>query len=145
MQFKHVTLDIDGPVAILKLDHQEVMNAVSMDMLGGLGEALDAIDDKRDEVRCLVLTGAGRAFCTGANLQGRNKPGKSNAGSSLEIGFHPLLRRLRRLHCPIVTAINGPAAGAGMSFALIGDMILCSRSSFFLNDLPRLWRVPGCG
>ena len=61
MQFKHVTLDFDGPVAILKLDHQEVMNAVSMDMLGGLGEALDAIDDKRDEVRCLVLTGAGRA------------------------------------------------------------------------------------
>jgi 2-(1,2-epoxy-1,2-dihydrophenyl)acetyl-CoA isomerase len=47
MQFKHVTLDFDGPVAILKLDHQEVMNAVSMDMLGGLGEALDAIDDKR--------------------------------------------------------------------------------------------------
>ena len=82
MQFKHVTLDFDGPVAILRLDHQEVMNAVSMDMLGGLGEALDAIEDKRDEVRCLVLTGAGRAFCTGANLQGRNnqKPGKSQCG-----------------------------------------------------------------
>src|SRR6201986_2119156 len=82
MQFKHVTLDFDGPVAVLKLDHQEVMNAVSLDMLGGLAEALDAIDDKRDEVRCLVITGAGRAFCTGANLQGRNaqaKPGRSNA------------------------------------------------------------------
>ena len=88
MQFKHVTLDIDGPVAILKLDHQEVMNAVSMDMLGGLAEALDAIDEKKAEVRCLVLTGAGRAFCTGANLQGRNnqKPGKSNAGAALETG-----------------------------------------------------------
>ena len=83
MQFKHVTLDFDGSVAILKLDHQEVMNAVSIDMLGGLGEALDAIEDKREEVRCLVITGAGRAFCTGANLQGRNnqKPGKSNAGA----------------------------------------------------------------
>src|ERR1700754_999635 len=95
MQFKHVTLEFDGHVAILKLDHQEVMNAVSLDMLGGLGEALDAIDDKREEVRCLVLTGAGRAFCTGANLQGRNQPqkgGRSNAGQSLEIGFHPFLR-----------------------------------------------------
>ena len=60
MQFKHVTLDFDGSVAILKLDHQEVMNAVSIDMLGGLAEALDAIDDKRDEVRCLVITGAGQ-------------------------------------------------------------------------------------
>src|SRR5437868_6149004 len=145
MQFKHVTLDFDGPVAILKLDHQEVMNAVSMDMLGGLGEALDAIDDKREEVRCLVLTGAGRAFCTGANLQGRNKPGKSNAGSSLEIGFHPFLRRLRRLHCPIVSAVNGPAAGAGMSFALMGDMIVCARSSYFLQAFRRIGLVPDCG
>src|SRR5215510_2996113 len=78
MQFKHVTLDFEGPVAVLKLDHQEVMNAVSIDMLGGLGEALDEIEDKKAEVRCLVITGAGRAFCTGANLQGRNtqaKPG----------------------------------------------------------------------
>ncbi|VIO72225.1 1,2-epoxyphenylacetyl-CoA isomerase [Bradyrhizobium ivorense] len=148
MQFKHVTLDFDGSVAILKLDHQEVMNAVSMDMLGGLAEALDAIEDKRDEVRCLVITGAGRAFCTGANLQGRNaqaKPGKSNAGASLEIGFHPFLRRLRRLHCPIVTAVNGPAAGAGMSFALMGDMILCARSSYFLQAFRRIGLVPDCG
>ena len=74
MQFKHVTLDFDGPVAILKLDHQEVMNAVSLDMLAGLVEALDAVEDKKAEVRCLVMTGAGRAFCTGANLQGRNVP-----------------------------------------------------------------------
>ena len=147
MQFKHVTLDFDGPVAVLRLDHQEVMNAVSMDMLGGLSEALDAIDDKRDEVRCLVLTGAGRAFCTGANLQGRNnqKPGRSNAGQSLEIGFHPFLRRLRRLHCPIVSAVNGPAAGAGMSFALMGDMILCARSSYFLQAFRRIGLVPDCG
>src|SRR5258706_6263560 len=68
MQFKHVTLGLDGPVAILTLDHQEVMNAVSIDMLGGLGEALDEIEARKVEVRCLVITGAGRAFCTGANL-----------------------------------------------------------------------------
>jgi 2-(1,2-epoxy-1,2-dihydrophenyl)acetyl-CoA isomerase len=79
MQFKHVTLEFDGHVAILKLDHQEVMNAVSIDMLGGLAEALDAIDDKRDEVRCLVLTGAGRAFCTGANLQAATNRSRARA------------------------------------------------------------------
>ena len=147
MQFKHATLDVDGPVAILRLDHQEVMNAVSMDMLGGLAEALDAIEDQKSELRCVVLTGAGRAFCTGANLQGRNnqKPGKSNAGASLEIGFHPFLRRLRNLHCPLVTAVNGPAAGAGMSFALMGDMILCARSAYFLQAFRRIGLVPDCG
>jgi 2-(1,2-epoxy-1,2-dihydrophenyl)acetyl-CoA isomerase len=148
MQFKHVTLDFDGPVAILKLDHPEVMNAVSMDMLGGLGEALDAIDDRRGEVRCLVMTGAGRAFCAGANLQGRDnqKPGsRSNAGVTLETGYHPFLRRLRNLHCPIVTSVNGAAAGAGMSFALMGDMILCARSAYFLQAFRRIGLVPDCG
>lgn len=148
MQFKHVTLDIDGPVAILKLDHQEVMNAVSVDMLGGIGEALDAIEDRKDEVRALVITGAGRAFCTGANLQGRDKAkqqGRSNAGASLETAFHPVLRRFRNLHCPIVTAVNGPAAGAGMSFALLGDLVLCARSSYFLQAFRRIGLVPDCG
>jgi len=147
MQFKHVTLDFDGPVAILKFDHQEVMNAVSLDMLGSLGEALDVIEERRTEVRCLVLTGAGRAFCTGANLQGRSvqQPGRSSAGATLETAFHPFLRRLRNLHCPIVTSINGPAAGAGMSFALMGDMILCARSAYFLQAFRRIGLVPDCG
>jgi 2-(1,2-epoxy-1,2-dihydrophenyl)acetyl-CoA isomerase len=147
MQFKHVMLDFDGPVAVLKLDHQEVMNAVSLEMLASLGEALDAIDENKSEVRCLVITGTGRAFCTGANLQGRNnqKPGKSNAGAALETAFHPFLRRLRKLHCPIVTSVNGPAAGAGLSFALMGDMILCARSAYFLQAFRRIGLVPDCG
>jgi len=147
MQFKHCTLEIDGPVGVLWLDHQEVMNAVSMDMLGGLAEALDTVDEKREEVRCVVLTGAGRAFCTGANLQGRNKQatGRSNAGAALETGFHPFLRRVRNLHCPLVTAVNGPAAGAGMSFALMGDMILMARSTYFLQAFRRIGLVPDCG
>jgi 2-(1,2-epoxy-1,2-dihydrophenyl)acetyl-CoA isomerase len=146
MQFKHITLDFDGLVAVLKLDHQEVMNAVSLEMLASLGEALDAIEEKRAEVRCLVITGAGRAFCTGANLQGRAvKPGRSNAGAALETAFHPFLRRLRNLHCPIVTSVNGAAAGAGMSFALMGDMILCARSSYFLQAFRRIGLVPDCG
>src|SRR6201987_2223008 len=147
MQFKHGTLDIGGAVGVRKLDHQEVMNAVSMDMLGGLAEALDTIEDNKAEVRCVVLTGAGRAFCTGANLQGRNqqKPGRSNAGAALETGFHPFLRRLRNLHCPLVTSVNGPAAGAGMSFALMGDMILCARSAYFLPAFSRIGLVPDCG
>jgi len=148
MQFKYCTLELDGPVGVLRLDHQEVMNAVSMDMLGGLAEALDAIEDRKDEVRCVVLTGAGRAFCTGANLQGRSqqqKPGRSNAGAALETGFHPFLRRVRNLHCPLVTAVNGPAAGAGMSFALLGDMILAARSAYFLQAFRRIGLVPDCG
>ncbi len=114
-----------------------------------LREKLDEIDDRRSEVRCMILTGAGRAFCTGANLQGRNKPaakpGRSNAGAALETAFHPFLRRLRNLHCPIVSSVNGPAAGAGMSFALMGDMILMAKSVYFLQAFRRIGLVPDCG
>src|SRR4051794_40156512 len=96
MQFTQVTLDFDRAVAILTFDHPEVLNAVSMDMLAGLAAALDAVDDRRTEVRCLVITGRGRAFCAGANLQGRGKAnpgGRSNAGAALETAYHPILRR----------------------------------------------------
>ena len=146
MQFKHCTLETDGGVATLTLNHQEVMNAVSVDMLGGLAEALNRVEEMRDGVRCLVMTGAGRAFCTGANLQGRNdNPVNRNAGSTLETAFHPFLRRLRNLHCPLVTSVNGPAAGAGMSFAMMGDLILCARSAYFLQAFRRIGLVPDCG
>jgi len=148
MQFKHVTLDFDGPVAILRLDHPEVMNAISMDMLGGLMAALDAIADRKSEVRCVVMTGTGRAFCAGANLQGRGNPAPgshSNAGAALETAYHPFLRRIKNLHCPLVTAVNGAAAGAGMSFALMGDMILCARQAYFLQAFRRIGLVPDCG
>ncbi|MGB3866344.1 MAG: enoyl-CoA hydratase/isomerase, partial [Xanthobacteraceae bacterium] len=83
-------------------------------------------------------------------LQGRGggdaKPdNRRGAGATLETAFHPLLRRLRYLHCPIVTVVNGPAAGAGMSFALMGDMILCARSAYFLQAFRRIGLVPDCG
>ncbi len=148
MQFKHCKLEFDGNVATLVMDHQEVMNAVSVEMLAGMSEALDVVSDKRDEVRCLVLTGAGKAFCTGANLQGRNNeqnPVRRNAGAALETAFHPFLRRLRNMHCPVVTSVNGPAAGAGMSFALMGDIVVCARSSYFLQAFRRIGLVPDCG
>jgi 2-(1,2-epoxy-1,2-dihydrophenyl)acetyl-CoA isomerase len=147
MQFNHCRLEFDGPVATLVLDHQEVMNAVSVDMLAGLSEAMETLEEKRAEVRCLVITGAGKAFCTGANLQGRNNQSgkRQSAGTTLETAFHPFLRRLRDLHCPIVTSVNGPAAGAGMSFALMGDIIVCARSSYFLQAFRRIGLVPDCG
>lgn len=147
MQFTRCTLDIDGNVATLKLDHQEVMNAVSAEMLGGLQEALNAIESKKGDVRCVVLTGAGRAFCTGANLSGRNDPKAAQGGavSILETGYHPFLRRLRNLHCPLITSVNGPAAGAGMSIALMGDIILAAKSAYFLQAFRRIGLVPDCG
>ena len=147
MEFERAKLDIDGDVATLTLNHPEVMNAVSMEMLGGLMKAMDEVENPSNGVRCLVMTGEGRGFCTGANLQGRgdNNGGRPDAGSALETSYHPFLRRLRNLNMPFITAVNGPAAGVGMSFALMGDLVICARSSYFLQAFRRIGLVPDGG
>jgi 2-(1,2-epoxy-1,2-dihydrophenyl)acetyl-CoA isomerase len=148
LEFNRVKLTLDASVATLSLNHVEVLNSISSDMLEGINAALDAVTDPAHGVRCVLLTGEGRAFCTGANLQGR-KPsaeGKaSKAGSTLETEFHPTLRRFRDLHCPIVAAVNGPCAGAGMSFAMLADLIYAARSAYFLQAFRRIGLVPDCG
>ena len=147
MEFERVKLDVEGNVGILTLNHPEVMNAVSPEMLGGLMKAMDAVEDPKNGMRCLVMTGEGRGFCTGANLQGRgdNSGARPDAGAALETMYHPFLRRLRNLPMPFVTAVNGPAAGVGMSFALMGDLVLCARSSYFLQAFRRIGLVPDGG
>ncbi len=147
MEFERAKLDIEGPVAILTLNHPEVMNAVSPEMLGGLMKAIDEVENSKSGIRCLLMTGAGRGFCAGANLQPRSDgPGGSrDAGLVLEQLYHPFLRRLRELPVPFVTAVNGAAAGVGMSFALMGDMVLCARSAYFLQAFRRIGLVPDGG
>jgi len=146
MEFERASLEIVGPVAILRMNYPEVLNALSPPMLKGMTDALEALAAAETPARCLVLTGTGRAFSTGANLQGRGKDGITRgAGQALETVFHPFMLRLRDLPCPIVTAVNGPAAGAGMSFALMGDMIVCARSAYFLQAFRRIGLVPDCG
>ena len=146
MDFNRVKIDMEDTVAVLSLNHPEVMNAISIDMLEGLGEAMDFIEDKGNNVRCVVFTGTGRGFCAGANLQGRNTgDGKRGAGSVLESHYHPLLRRMRHLPCPIVTAVNGVAAGAGMSLSLMGDLVTAARSAYFLQAFRRIGLVPDAG
>lgn len=147
VDFNRVKVETDDGVATLTLNHPEVMNAISLDMLEGLIEAFDFIEDRSNGVRCVVMTGAGKGFCAGANLQGRStSTSKSGgAGSVLESHYHPLLRRIRRLHCPILTAINGAAAGAGMSLSLMGDLKLAAKSAYFLQAFRRIGLVPDAG
>ncbi len=145
MEFERVKLDLDGNVGILTLNHPEVMNAVSSEMLGGLMKAFDEIQNPRSGIRCVVMTGAGRGFCAGANLQPSSSGGSRDAGSILETAYHPLLRRIRELAIPLVTAVNGAAAGVGMSFALMGDLVLCARSAYFLQAFRRIGLIPDGG
>ncbi len=145
MQFEKIRLDIADGVALLTFDDPKVFNAMGEPMLAEITDALDLIDERREDVRCLVMTGAGKAFCAGANLRDRGLGKSKPAGAVLESHYHPILRRWRRLHCPIVIAVNGPAAGGGMSIAMMGDIVLAARSAYFLQAFRRIGLVPDVG
>jgi 2-(1,2-epoxy-1,2-dihydrophenyl)acetyl-CoA isomerase len=143
---ERMSLDIDGNVAVLKFNHPEVMNAVGGQMLEDFAEALGEIRDPANGVRGLLLTGEGRGFCAGANLQDdRRSDRKGGSGDGLRGAYHPLLLTIRDLEIPVVTAVNGAAAGVGMSFAMMGDLVCASKNAFFLQAFARIGLVPDGG
>lgn len=161
MQLDLLKLEIENNIATIAFNDPEALNAMSAPMLKSLDIALAEIATPNSGVRCLILTGEGRGFCAGANIGGMgNNDGnddgakkaesqKSNsrmdAGAGLERAYHPLLRQLRKLPFPIVSAVNGPCAGVGMSFALMGDMVLAAKSAFFLQAFRGIGLVPDGG
>lgn len=148
MELNRVNLDIEDGVGTIEFNDPSVLNAIGPAMLSGLHEALRHVQNPSNSVRCVLITGAGRGFCSGANLAGDGSneiSDVSNAGSSLRSGYHPLLLGLRDLEVPIVTAVNGAAAGVGMSFALIGDIVCASKKGFFLQAFANIGLVPDGG
>lgn len=147
--YERIKLEIVGDVAWLKLAHTEVLNAISVKMLTELEQALSQIESGSTGARCVVLTGEGRGFCAGANLADEDRPRASNnapdGGSVLEQRYHPILRKIRDLPMPLITSVNGVAAGVGMSFALMGDMILASDKAYFLQAFRKIGLVPDGG
>jgi 2-(1,2-epoxy-1,2-dihydrophenyl)acetyl-CoA isomerase len=143
---RKMKLDFQDKVAVLKFNHPEVMNAVGAEMLEDFNTAMAAIQDPAKGVRCLLLTGEGRGFCSGANLSdGGRRNGSGSAGDGLRSTYHPLLLALRDLDMGIVTAVNGPAAGVGMSFAMMGDIVCASQQAYFLQAFARIGLVPDGG
>jgi len=150
MPFETLTLETKGAIAVLTLNQPDSLNAVSLTMIDDLSAALDVLCEANTEIRCLVMTGAGRAFCAGANLaDGRMAENMANPdrdlGQMLETGYHPILRKLRDLPFPFITSVNGGAAGIGMSFALMGDLILAAKSAYFLQAFRHIGLVPDGG
>ena len=141
---ERMSLEFDGKVAVLKFNHPEVLNAIGAQMLADFHEALRQVQKSTDSIRCLLLTGEGRAFCAGANLQDGDRR-KGGAGDALRSSYHPLLLGLRDLEMPVVTAVNGPAVGVGMSFALIGDLVCAQKSAYFLQAFARIGLIPDGG
>jgi 2-(1,2-epoxy-1,2-dihydrophenyl)acetyl-CoA isomerase len=150
MHHGRIQLETTGDVAVMTLNDPSVLNAFGRKLREDMTAAMDRIE--AGSARCLVITGAGRAFCSGANLndpdrapRDRAAEARGEAKSDLESWYNPMFMRLRGLPIPIVTAINGMAAGAGMSLALTGDIRIAARSASFLQAFARIGLVPDCG
>jgi 2-(1,2-epoxy-1,2-dihydrophenyl)acetyl-CoA isomerase len=143
-EFERVYVTSHERVAVLTLNHPEVMNAASLTLVQGAAQALSYVEEKDSGFRALVITGEGRGFCSGANLSERGGA-TTGVGHALETVYHPFLRRLRDCRMPIITAVNGAAAGVGMSLALMGDIVIAGRSAYFLQAFARIGLVPDGG
>ena len=145
-----VLLELRDNVAVMTLNDPSVLNAFGAKLRADVTWALDRLT--ATGARCLMITGAGRAFCSGANLNDPDRPPRDRAAeargevkSDLQAWYNPTFLRLRDLEMPIVTAINGIAAGAGMSLALMGDIRVAAKSASFLQAFARIGLVPDCG
>ncbi|QQS14190.1 MAG: enoyl-CoA hydratase/isomerase family protein [Rhodospirillales bacterium] len=146
MTYATIKLETVDGLATLTLNAPEKLNAVSRAMIREIKDAWESIaaDDK---VRAVLLTGAGRGFCAGADLSDPAREGgpTADSGSALEQFFNPVIRQMRAVPKPIVAAVNGVAAGVGMSFAIASDIAIAGKSASFLQAFARIGLLPDGG
>lgn len=148
MQYENILLQQEGSTAIITFNRPASRNGLTGELQREVLHALDRVS-RQAEARALILTGAGQAFCSGADLGRLDTEGGScgqTVASMMDELSNPLILALQALPMPVVAAVNGAAAGAGVGIALAADIVIAARSAFFLsNFLPRLGIVPDMG
>ncbi len=144
-----LTLDQHEGVQTIALNRPSRLNALSTDLLRELNDVLRATEQD-DAVRVVVLTGRGRAFCSGADLAEFGPPSEAVSwppalGDLLRTRINPVILRLRSIEKPVLAAVNGVAAGAGMSLALACDLRDAAESSQFIQAFANIGLVPDAG
>jgi len=145
--FDTIRLDVADQVATITLNRPERLNSMPPAMADDIRTALDWMGVLG--ARALLITGEGRGFCSGADLAGDRGAsavgGGANSRKALRNHYNPMLLALASLDIPVVTAVNGPAAGVGCSFALSGDFTIAGKSSYFLQAFVNIGLVPDGG
>jgi 2-(1,2-epoxy-1,2-dihydrophenyl)acetyl-CoA isomerase len=140
-----ILVELRDGYRVITLNRPQRLNACNEAMLTALNAALAEAEADRS-CRALLLTGAGRAFCTGQDLSDRlAKPDENVVGGAQEYFYNPLIRKLRALPFPVVAAVNGVAAGAGANIALACDIVLAARSASFIQSFAKIGLVPDSG
>jgi 2-(1,2-epoxy-1,2-dihydrophenyl)acetyl-CoA isomerase len=150
MAYEKISYELDGSTAIISFNDPATLNACGIDTAQ---ELLHAFEKAGLEARCTILTGTGRGFCSGANLGANPGGGVSlshpgslpDAGRALDTHYNPLVLAIQSHPHPVITAVNGAAAGVGCALGLIGDLVICGKSGYFLQAFRRIGLVPDGG
>ncbi len=143
MAYETIDFKLDGPVARVTLNRPDRLNSFTAQMHGELRDALGSLGD----ARVVILTGAGRSFCAGQDLNDRAvAPGETvDLGDTVEASWNPLIRTLATLPQPVIARVNGVAAGAGANVALACDLVVAARSAKFIQSFSALGLIPDSG
>jgi 2-(1,2-epoxy-1,2-dihydrophenyl)acetyl-CoA isomerase len=145
MTYETITVDVTDKIATITLNVPERMNACGLSMANEINDALAA---GLGDARCLIITGTGRGFCSGADLSARGSSsitGGEGSYIALTRYYNPMMMNLARLNMPIITAVNGAAAGVGCSIGLCGDFVIAGKSGYFLQAFVNIGLVPDGG
>jgi 2-(1,2-epoxy-1,2-dihydrophenyl)acetyl-CoA isomerase len=142
MQYNTITYSETNGLGLITLNRPEVMNALSSQMRAELTHAVKAAGTT---ARALVLTGAGRAFCSGQDLGDSAKLADIDLERTLRDEYEPLLRAIYDCPIPTISAVNGPAAGAGANLALAADVVIATQSASFIQAFTRIGLIPDAG
>ena len=129
MNYETLAVDLTDGLAVVIMNRRDKMNALNALMRA---ELTDAMRELPKQARAIVLTGAGRAFCTGQDLSDRGNAADLDLERTLRDEYTPMLKAITDCHVPTISAVNGPAAGAGASLALAADVAIASESAYFL-------------
>jgi len=142
MEYATIGYRVEGGIATVTLDRPDVMNALNTEMRA---ELTDAIRRAPGEARVIVLTGAGRAFCSGQDLGDRANAAEIDLERTLRDEYEPMLRAIFDCPVPTISAVNGAAAGAGANLALAADVVIAAESAVFLQAFSRIGLIPDAG
>ena len=143
MTYESIDFKADGPITRITLNRPDRLNSFTAAMHAELRQALANLRDSR----VIILTGAGRGFCAGQDLNDRNVvPGeKVDLGETVERDWNPLVRSIAALPQPVIARVNGVAAGAGASLAMACDLVIAGRSAKFIQSFAAIGLVPDTG
>ena len=140
--YQEILFHLESDIATITLNRPEQLNGMTSRMRV---EMLDAIRRARKEARVMVLTGAGRGFCSGQDLGSTRTADDVDAAQVLREEYEPILHAIERSEIPVICAVNGPAAGAGANLALACDVVIAARSAYFLEAFARIGLLPDAG